>query len=297
VLLVNLFLGFSSAVIDAGFNAAVASLPGSARLLNYLHAFFGLGALLGPLVASTFLAIHWEWNTVYLTWCVLSLPMLIGSALLLPSRSLDTSAQQTEQHVSGNVVIAALKFSVVWLGALFLFLYVGAEVGVGNWSYSFLLEDRHQQTLLAGWVVSGYWFGLTLGRLLVSTVAGWLRLGIAQMIYACLVGTGIGAVLVWLLPGIESAALGFCLIGFFLGPIFPTTIALMPLLVPNRLVASAIGLLVGASVVGGAFFPWLVGGLAQYKGIWVLLPCTLVLTIALFLNWWAMVHRFAASRP
>jgi fucose permease len=204
------------------------------------------------------------------------------------------STHQAEQHIAENVTIAVLKLAAVWLGALFLFLYVGTEISVGNWSYSFLLEDRHQGTLLAGWVVSGYWFGLTLGRFLINTIAERLHLGIAAMLYACLIGIGISALLVWFIPSLQI--LGFCLIGFFMGPIFPSMIAVVPYLVPGRLVPSAIGFLVGTSVVGGALFPWLVGTLAQYIGIWALLPCTIALTVIMFSNWWAITRRFATSR-
>src|SRR5947209_9595688 len=163
------------------------ALPRSTKLLNYLHAFYGIGALLGPLVASALLAIHWEWNTVYLVWCVLSMPLVIGSAILLRPQLLDISSQQVEQHVSGNVAVAALKLSVVWLGALFLFLYVGAEVGVGNWGYSFLFYDRHLRALLAAWVMSAYWLSLTLGRFLLSSLANQLHLSVAGTISSCLV--------------------------------------------------------------------------------------------------------------
>ncbi|HEY4034164.1 MAG TPA: MFS transporter [Ktedonobacteraceae bacterium] len=290
-LLTNLFLGFGTAVIDTGFNALISSLPRRTKLLNYLHAFYGTGALLGPLVASAFLSIHWEWNTVYLVWCGLSLLQLIGCIVLLRAQPFRASVPQNEQYSSKNVLGAVLKIGPVWLAILFLFLYVGLETSVGNWSYSFLLTDRHQTILLAGWIVSGYWSGLTLGRFLVNTIAERFHLGIEAIVYYSLAGTGIGGLLVWLLPGGEAAMLGICLIGFFLGPLFASIIVVVPRLVPSNLVPSTIGLLLGTSVVGGAFFPWLVGTLAQYIGIWILLPSVLVLTTLMCANWWTMIRR------
>ena len=41
---------------------------------------------------------------------------------------------------------------------------------------------------------------------------------------------------------------------------------------------------------------WLVGTLAQYLGLWVLLPYTLALTVAMYPNWSVMIRRSASSR-
>ncbi|MBV9689603.1 MAG: MFS transporter [Ktedonobacteraceae bacterium] len=293
----NLLLGFSTAIIDVGFNAALAVLPSRVNLLNSLHAFFGLGALLGPLVASAMLTIHWEWNVTYLVWCSLSLPLLIGSVVSLRSPSLSVSTEQAELSAAGNVVVIGLKLHAVWLAMLFLFLAVGIEVSVGIWSYSFLLSERHLGTLLAGWIVSGYWLSLTLGRFLLNRIAKQLHMSMAGTAYSCLAGIGVSTLLIWLLPSTQATTLGFCLIGFFVGPMFPSTIVLVPYLVPDRLVSSLIGILIGISVLGGACFPWLVGTLAQSIGIWVLLPCILALTTIMYLNWWVMTRQLTTMEP
>src|SRR5206468_908325 len=109
VLVANLFLGFGTGVIDTGFNALISMLPRRMNLLNYLHAFYGTGALLGPLVASAFLSIHWEWNTVYLVWCGLSLLLLIGCIVLLHAQSFSFSVPQTEPYSARNAIGAVLK--------------------------------------------------------------------------------------------------------------------------------------------------------------------------------------------
>jgi fucose permease len=183
------------------------------------------------------------------------------------------------------VLSAALKFRIVWLAAFFLLVYGGVEVSLGNWSYSFLVDDRHQGTVLSGWIVSGYWLGLTLGRFTLSNLAERLGVGIRELMYACMTGIVFGLLLIWLLPFAATATLGFCFIGFSLGPIYPLTVAITPKLVPTRIGPSAIGLLVSVSILGLALFPWAAGVLAQVVGIWSLLPYTLVLTIVMFGAW------------
>ncbi len=280
-LLMLLPLGFGSAILDAGLNSYIAGLPRNTALLNYLHAFYGTGALLGPLVASTILAVGLTWNFVYVTWAVVSVVLIVCVAAFFKSRK--STEQGSEAKTEKNVLAGALKRRIVWIAAFFLLFYVGTEVSLGNWSYSFLLEERHGIPLISGWIVSGYWIGLTLGRLVLPHVAQ--RIGNKRLIQGCLLGVIVGILIVWLVPIESAAAVGFCFTGFCLGPIFPTTIALMSHLVPSRLLASAIGFLACLGNMGGALFPWLAGNLAQAVGLWSLLPYAIVLTITMSLLW------------
>lgn len=279
-------LGFGVAVIDAGLNAYIAGLPRNAALLNYLHAFYGAGALLGPLVASSLLALRVDWNHVYYVWIGMGLIVLVGSGLVFKNQHAAAREEARAHPAESNMLFDALKLRVVWIAALFLVFYTGTEVSLGSWSYSFLTEARGGSTLLSGWIVSGYWLGLTLGRLLLGHVAQ--RIGSKRLIEMCLLGVIVGVLLVWLVPAEAVSAAGLCFTGFCLGPIFPTTIALTSELVPGRMLASAIGFLSSMGSVGVAFFPWLAGNLAQQLGLWVLLPYVIALTIVMVFLWLAL---------
>jgi len=62
----RLLVGFGVGMIETGFNVYVTALPRHTVLLNYLHAFYGVGALVGPLLASAILVLSWGWSSVYL---------------------------------------------------------------------------------------------------------------------------------------------------------------------------------------------------------------------------------------
>ena len=136
---------------------------------------------------------------------------------------------------------------------------------MGNWSYSLLTEERHQAPLPAGWTVSGFWLGLTLGRLFLGRLSS--RLGNRALIQLCLAGVVTGLLLVWLPPWQLTAIVGLWLTGFSLGPIFPTTIAEISRMVSPRLLPSAIGFAASAGSIGAAFLPWIAGILAQSIGL------------------------------
>ncbi|GAC1393850.1 MAG: hypothetical protein NVSMB38_23720 [Ktedonobacteraceae bacterium] len=265
-------------------------------MLNYLHAFYGVGALIGPIIASTILVLNWGWNSVYLLLGGLSLPMLLGFWYLFGQRLGTTPLPKEAQKGKGNTLDDTLKLGVVWLAALFLLFYVGVEVSLGNWTYTFLLEDRHQNALLSGWTVSGYWFGLTMGRFVLQSLAERLGISNTALIYGCMASTIIGILLIWLIPSGIVAAAGFCLIGFSLGPIYPLTVALTPKLVPARIAPSTIGFLVSISIIGLALFPWFAGILAQRVGIWSLLPYNIALTIVMIGLWWGLFRGDGTSQ-
>ncbi len=275
-------IGFGVGSVDAGLNSYVAMLPNNSTALNYLHAFYGAGALLGPLLASNILAAGGEWNRVYLVMAGGAVLVVLGvaGAFTQPPAPVAPPASDAPQR---NVLTAALALPVVWLGAIFLASYVGLEVTMGSWAYSFLTETRTISVLLAGQMVSGFWLGLTVGRLVLGPAAQ--RFGNLRVIQLCLVGMGAGVVLLWLGPGELSAAGGLALAGFSLGPIFPTVIAVMSTAVPSRLLPSSIGFMASLGAGGAAFFPWIVGNLAGGLGLWVLMPFTITLTVAVFFIW------------
>ncbi len=181
------------------------------------------------------------------------------------------------------------------MAAIFLLVYVGVETSVGNWSYSFLLADRSEGTLAAGWIVSGYWLGLTLGRFLIQRQAERMGVGTTALMYACILGIVLGVLLIWLVPFGVAAAIGFCFIGLSVAPIYPLTVALVPRLVPARLGPSVIGVLVSVSIIGLAVFPWAAGILAQALGIWTLLPYVLLLATMLLAFWSYLARQTGVS--
>jgi fucose permease len=272
-------------------------LPNNTTKLNYLHFFYGAGAWLGPVVASAVLALQWGWHSVYIVWLCFSLTALLALGIFFKERTSKALARAAIWTGSGkltsnkkeNLLSMTLKRYVVWLAAGFLLIYVGSEVTVGSWSYSFLTESRHMASLPSGWIVSGYWLGLSFGRLLLGHVA--VRIGNKRMIQLCLVSVIVGLLLVWLVPIPFVTAFGLFLTGFSLGPIFPTTIALMPTLVSSRIVPTAIGFLASLGSMGAALFPWLAGNLAQYVGLWSLLPYVIVLAVVMFCIWVVLAQQ------
>ena len=245
------------------------------------------------------LAAGLSWGAVYLVFAAAGVPLTVGFALRYPA-TLPTGGPDADPEVPtarASIFGAALRHPAVLASGLFLAVYVGVEISLGNWLYSLLVEDRGQGALLAGGVVSAYWMGFTLGRFVLSVLAERFGIGPADLAWGCLTVVMAAATTVWLVPGILTAGTGLVVLGFALGPIYPLTVAVLPRMAPRRLVPTAIGILVGVSVLGGAFFPWVAGTLADAAGLGSLLPYILLLGAALLANWWWISRRLAAAPP
>ncbi|MEU4407733.1 MFS transporter [Streptosporangium sp. NPDC023963] len=312
---VQLVVGYGTGVLESVLNAYLAESPSATTLLNRLHAFFGVGALLGPLTAAWMLTFL-PWTAVWLVLAVACLPLVAGFLTAYPRRAPagdgaadplvkagppypDAPVLPTVPEASGSerggLLTAVMRSPAVVLASVFLAVYVGLEISVGNWGFTFLVEEHAQTGLTAGYISSGYWLGLTLGRFLISPLATRMGLTAAGMTYACLAGVTASAVLTWAAPGAVVATAGFFLLGFFLGPIFPTAMAVVPDLTTTRLVPTAIGVMNGVSVIGGAALPWLTGAIGQSAGIWTLMPSAVLLALLQLALWRMIVARMTPA--
>lgn len=119
--------GFGMAIIDAGLNAWVAELPRGASRLNYLHAFYGVGALLGPLLASALLASVLGWNATYYALALGGVAALLGFLLRFerggagrPTGVGRAADGRMDSGAGGGLLRAALRAPLLWLCAAFL---------------------------------------------------------------------------------------------------------------------------------------------------------------------------------
>jgi fucose permease len=99
----------------------------------------------------------------------------------------------------------------------------------------------------------------------------------------------------WLVPDLVVSAVFVALLGIVLGPIFPTSIVLLTKLLPQSLHVSTIGFATAFGGSGGAVFPFIVGAIAQAKGVKTLQPVILGILGAISILW-VMLPRTEKKR-
>jgi fucose permease len=278
-------LGLGIGLIDAGINTAMVQDDRSAHLIGVLHGFYGVGALSGPAIATTLLALGWPWRQVYgvLAGIVSLLIMAVLGALIYRYPSLTKPAAAIQTPAWKNLR-RSLRLPVVLLSGGLLAVYVGIEASMGNWAYTVQVMARSTPSLVAGYSISAYWLGLTVGRFMLSY---FLRsLGAVRTIsLACLL-LMMGLVAWWQLP---DQWLSLPLIGFALAPIFPATIWLLPKRLPEALVPGAVSFATSTASMGAALIPSGVGWLASGVGLEVIPGAMVPLAIAMAgLHYWLM---------
>ena len=281
--------GLAGGAIDAGLNAYGAR-HFSARILNWLHAFFGLGTTLGPLIVTAVLTSGnvWRWSYV-----------IVGSAQLLLALTFFVTRRRWAEVVTGDDTptrppMAArsrdtLRQPIVWLAMLTFFVYTGAEFVVAQWSFTLLTLHRGEPVATGGLLVSLYWGSLMVGRVLFGIVAD--RVPLVRTLSACLVASVVGALLFWLEPTRTLSFVGLMLIGAAFAPVFASLIILTPRWVGNAHADNAIGFQIAAAGLGGAALTASVGVVANAVGLETIGVSIVVLTLGLLLLYQALVWR------
>jgi fucose permease len=173
-----------------------------------------------------------------------------------------------------------LRQSRVWLSALLFFLYVGAEVSLGTWVYSLLIESRGIDATTAGLWAGSYWATFTVGRVVAGLFAK--QIGVNLLVSGGLVGALLGAALLFWNPSGVANLLAVALIGFAIAPIFPALMSGTSQRVGAHFATNTIGMQMAASGLGMAVIPSLVGILARQVSLEVVPICLMVVFTGLF---------------
>jgi fucose permease len=312
-----LFVGFGSGAIDAGLNVYAAEHFG-ARHMNWLHAAFGFGATLGPLVMTSVLgaALSWRWGygltavvqVVLATAFTLTAKMWdpvpevpAATAVAVPGPTPAAPGAATEPAATGAPAATAtgrrgaLLAPAVWLGAATFALYTGTEVAVALWAFTLLTEAEGLSTAVAGTCVSAYWGALFVGRVLYGVVAE--RLPGRQASAVCIGGMAAGAVVIALPGPAALTVVGVMMIGGFAAPVFPLLTLTTAERVGAEYAGPAVGMQVGSASLGAVVFPAAIGLLVGRHGTDVIAPSFLVLAVLMAALYLFTLRTAALRRP
>ena len=73
---------------------------------------------------------------------------------------------------------------VSWVCAILLLFYVGVEVAVGGWVVTFMIDVRHAAYYASGMTATGFWLGITVGRVVLGFVTARLGVKLATTVGA-----------------------------------------------------------------------------------------------------------------
>ncbi len=251
-----LLLGIAEGGIDVGGNSLLMWMhdAGSSPFLNGLHFFFGVGAFLSPIVVAQVVISTGDITFAYWLLALVTLPAAAW-LIRLPSPS-------PRNHSAKNIPARVSPLLVASI-ALFFFLYVGAEVGYGNWIFTYATQLNLSDATSAALLTSGFWGAFTLGRLIGVPLSA--RFDPKIILVVDLIGAmaSVCGVLAFS-HSIAALWLGTIGAGLFMASIFPTMLALAGRTM--AITGEVTGwFLIGAGG-GGMFLPWLIGQLFEPVG-------------------------------
>jgi fucose permease len=283
MVLLGVMAGLGAGAIDAGLNTYVASHFGEG-LMQWLHASYGIGVTLGPIIMTITLTALNSWRVGYRVVSGFQIVLAACFLLTLPmwnQKETSAGSDQPKRLTDYKTPMGeTLRQPRVWLSALMFFMYVGAEVSLGIWTYSLLIESRGIDPAVAGLWTGSYWATFTVGRILAGLYAK--RVGVNLLVKCSLVGALLGAALLVWNPSKVTNVLAVALIGFSIAPIFPAMISGTSQRVGAHFAANTIGMQMTASGLGTAVIPSLLGVLAGRFSLEVIPICLVVVFLGLF---------------
>jgi fucose permease len=286
--------GLGAGAIDAGLNTFAAT-EFSARMVNWLHACYGIGAATGPVIMTSLLAAHHPWQRGYQIvggWQLLLAVCFLLTRKWWPKRN-PPGGTPASPPVKAASSFSTLRMPAVWLSIAVFFVYTGVEAAAGAWAYTLFTESRAVSIMAAGTWVSIYWGSLTVGRLLSGIIVAFVP--VRRLLRYCIIALAVGAALLWLnVTGLLSF-LGLGLMGLALAPVFPSLIASTPTRVGEAHTVNVIGFQIAAAVLGQSLLPGLVGVLAYRLGLEVVGPVLLAASLLLLALYEALTAMSARA--
>ncbi len=279
-----LVLGYGGGVVVNAGNSlnTVVNPDNPSSVANLLNLFFGVGALVTPLVAANLFKSDTKKITAFAA--VLAMVALAASIV--------APYPKPSGQMSFNFGMAAslLADRMVLLPALLLFLYTACEVGVWNWLVRHLIAqgvaEKRAMTILS----LGFALGLIVGRVGISQVL--LRVDPRTVLIGAAIAMAVTTFLMLQSSNPTVSWVTVFIAGLAMAPVFPTTLGVVGkafMQTADRIAkglpaqeATAIGIAVTAAWFGIVVSSPIIGGIAgddpkKLKKALLLLPAASIL--------------------
>ncbi len=268
------FLGMGEGLLDVGCNTLLVWVhsPNVGPFMNALHFFFGLGAVIAPLLVAQVLQSSDNISYIYWSMAVVLLPVLLFFSFL-------PSPKPLHEHTEG-AASEAINYRLVGMLIVFLFLFVGVESSYANWIYNYAMKMGLASETAAAYLNSIFWGSFTIGRLLGIPISSWFRP--RTILLADLLGCIFFVAIVVLWPQSSTVLwIGVAGAGVSMASLFAVTLSWAE----RRLHMT--GFITSCFFIGtassGMFFPWFIGQLFEGSGPLVAMYTILVADIGALL--------------
>ena len=245
-------LGLGGGIIVTAANALVSDISQDRRAttLNLLNLFFGLGGLATPFLSANLM----RRNSIRLCYTVAVLTAITLVVHILTPMPPPSGARSFDFSDVGPV----LGRPVLFLLALFMFLYVACEVGVWNWLAQHLIAQGIPESRALNILSLGFALGLLIGRVAVSPILISVPAPLVTLAAAIMM-----TITTFLMLKTSSSTVAWILVflaGISMAPVFPTTLAMVGDAFP-RMTGTAMGVVITLGWCGLAVSSRIIGAI------------------------------------
>lgn len=279
-------LGLGAGAIDAGLNNFVA-LHFSAKHMNFLHCFYGIGVSLSPYLMSVALSSNgWRWGYRYAFLIQGAITLMLLASLPLWKKAVAHETDGDGGEAVNCSIIQMAKMPTVRIAWLVILMTNALEYTCGTWASTYLVNQKELSAEVGAIGLTVYYVGMAMGRFLSGLISArvktWRRIWIGCGIVSV-------AVILFVLPvGVTESMAALFLIGLGNGSIYPNLIHLTPYNFGKSLSQAVMGSQIAFAYTGVMIAPPLVsficnfGGMGAYPVFICALTAVMVISTLLF---------------
>jgi len=252
--------GLGAGSIDAALNNYVA-LHMKAKHMSWLHCMWGIGATVSPCIMSFSISYFDSWRYGYRI--VGFIQILLALIVIFSFPIWDKiSAQETKEDKQISIPFRkVIKLNGAKKMLIGFMCYCALESTGFIWSSSYFANHFLIEAEKAAMLGSLFYFGLMISRALIGFIAE--KVGDQRLIkYSSLLILSVGLI-IYLLNNIYISMIGFILLGFGAGPIYPSFIHSTPISFNRAYSQSIIGIQMACAYVGTIVAPYMFGLIAE----------------------------------
>ena len=254
--------GLGAGSVDAALNNYVA-LHYESRHMSWLHCFWGVGTIIGPMILSAVLRVGGSWATGYR---VVGLIQCAVSALLFATLGMwkRGNIQQEEHGAKALSVWEVLSLPGAKAGMVTFLCYCAVESTLGLWGATYISQVRGVDEATAASFGAMFYIGITVGRAISGFMA--MKLLPKQMVRVGQALLALGCIFMMIPAGSTLSGIGLVVCGLGCAPIYPNIIQDTPVNYGTENSQAAIGVQMAFAYVGSTFLPSIFGALAGVGG-------------------------------
>ena len=227
-----------------------------------LHAFYGIGALIGPLFLAWLLSKGLSISTIFVYLGIIFSTIFLIYLIVLRC---NTSKHLLKNQPKGKkYIVPFIKNKDFLLVCFCAFLFAGLSIGLSTWMSLYMQKEFNSSVILSSLPITSLWIGVIIGRFISSFLS--VRINMMKwIIFNCIIGA-----LLWIVGIIINSPIlivVICgLLGFTISGILPSLITISCNWY-KKSTGTASSLVFLFFTIGYMILPWLFGFFADFVSL------------------------------